>query len=233
VVLILHGWGTDAKNFDSLAAYLAGDFRVLRLDLPGFGGTEAPAGAWRVRDYAEFVARFLEKLNIIELRGVIGHSFGGRIVIKGLAEGILSARQAVLIDSAGITHPKTMRVQVYGLVARIGKRLLALPGISKFAPGLRRRLYRSAGSTDYLESGNLRRTFLNVINENLAPAAARITVPTFIVWGADDLDTPPSDGRILANLIPNSSYSLIAGAGHFAHNDAPDRVNPLVKEFLR
>lgn len=232
VVLVLHGWGTDAKNFDALASYLASDFRVLRIDLPGFGGSQAPASAWHVGDYADFVAHFLVKLGVGDLRAVIGHSFGGRIVIKGLAEGIFSAQRAVLLDSAGITHPKTWRVQAFGFVAQVGKRVMALPGISHFAPGLRRRLYKSAGSSDYLESGALRQTFLNTINEDLSAAAARITIPTLIIWGADDVDTPPADGRILANLISNSAFSLIAGAGHFVHIDAPERVFPLIKDFL-
>lgn len=233
VMLMLHGWGTDAHNFDGLSAYLAKGFRVLRLDLPGFGGTQAPASAWYVRDYAEFVARFLEKLGVAELRTVIGHSFGGRIVIAGLAEGLLIAQTAVLLDSAGIKPPKTLRVQVIGLVARVGKRVLAIPGLSQLAPGLRRRLYQSAGSADYLESGPLRQIFLNTINQDLSADAARIAVPTLIIWGADDLDTPPADGRALANLIPNSTLSLVAGAGHFVHLDAPDRVNLLIKDFLR
>jgi len=233
VVLMLHGWGTDAHNFDGLSAYLAREYWVLRVDLPGFGGTQAPASAWYVRDYAEFVARFLEKLGVAELRAVIGHSFGGRIVIAGLAEGLVGAQTAVLLDSAGIKPPKTLRVQAIGLVARVGKRILAIPGISQFAPGLRRRLYQTVGSADYLESGPLRQIFLNTINQDLSAAATRIAVPTLIIWGADDLDTPPADGRTLANLIPNSTLSLVAGAGHFVHLDAPDRVNSLIKDFLR
>ncbi len=232
VVLMLHGWGVDAHSFDGLAANLSPNYRVLRLDLPGFGGTQLPAKAWYVRDYAEFVDHFLKKLEITDVKAVIGHSFGGRIVLKGLADGIFDAHRAVLLDSAGITHPKTWRSKSIGLAAKIGKRVVVLPGISRFAPGLRSRLYRAAGSSDYLESGPLRQTFINLINEDLSGAAARITIPTLLVWGADDLDTPPADGRILANLIPISTFSLIAAAGHFVHNDAPDRVSALITQFL-
>jgi pimeloyl-ACP methyl ester carboxylesterase len=232
VVLMLHGWGAESHSFDALAASLSPDFRILRLDLPGFGGTQAPAVPWYVRDYAQFVANFLRKLEVRQVEAVLGHSFGGRIVLKGLGEGIFTAQQAILLDSAGITHPPTWHLRAFGLVAHAGKRLLSLPGINRFAPSLRRRLYHAAGNSDYLESGPLRETFLNLINEDLSGAAARLTVPALLIWGADDVDTPPTDGQILANLIPISTFSLIAGAGHFVHTDAPDRVARLISDFL-
>ena len=233
VVLLLHGWGASLQNLDDLATRLAADYRVLRLDFPGFGGTQTPPSAWHVHDYAVFTAAFLEKLGITQLRAVVGHSFGGRIVISGLADGLLPATRAVLLDSAGLKPAATGRTHAFRLVAQAGRLAKLVPGLASLAPALRRRLYSSAGSQDYLDAGELRQTFLNVINEDLSAAAARITVPTLLIWGAEDRDTPPADGKTLANLIPNSSFSLVAGAGHFVHNDAAERVYPLITRFLR
>lgn len=233
VVLMLHGWGVDGKNFESLAKLLAADYRVICLDLPGFGGTQTPVSAWHVRDYAQFVAQFLSKLGLADLRAVVGHSFGGRVVIKGLADGEFTARKAVLLDSAGIKPAPSLRSHAYRLVAAAGKNITVLPGIKKLAPRLRRRLYQSAGSQDYLKSGELRQIFLNTISEDLSADAARITQPTLLIWGADDRDTPPADGQMLASAINNSKLEIISGAGHFVHADAPQRVADQILEFLQ
>jgi pimeloyl-ACP methyl ester carboxylesterase len=232
IVLLLHGWGADATNFDLLARGLAVKFRVIRLDLPGFGGTERPKSAWNIRDYAGFVQDFCAKLNISKLQAVAGHSFGGRVVLKGLAEGIIPSRQAILIDSAGLKPAGSWRRHAYVVVAKAGKAAVALPGLARLAPSLRRRLYQSAGSSDYLNSGEMRQIFLNAISEDQSSDASHISVPTLLIWGAEDTDTPPTDGRTLANLIPHASLTVVPGAGHFAHNDAPEAVLKLIVEFL-
>jgi pimeloyl-ACP methyl ester carboxylesterase len=108
-----------------------------------------------------------------------------------------------------------------------------LPGLSSLRHRLRRNLYRAAGSDDYLKSGELRQTFLNTINEDLAGDAAAIKVPALLVWGATDTDTPPADGRLLAAAIPRSTLRIIPDAGHFVHLDAPDQTYEYVSEFLR
>jgi pimeloyl-ACP methyl ester carboxylesterase len=232
VVLMLHGWDVDGTNLEVPARALAEKYHVIRLDLPGFGGTQVPPAAWHVRDYADFVKGFLDKSGIGEPAAVLGHSFGGRVAIKGLGEGIFSAKKLILIDSAGIKPPVTPKRHAYKIAAKAGKAVTSLPGLSRLAPVLRRRLYQSAGSSDYLGAGALRETFINTINEDLSGDAARITVPALLVYGANDTDTPPEDGRKLANLIKHSQLSILAGAGHFAHTDAPDRVNALIMEFL-
>lgn len=233
VILMLHGWGVDSKNFAELSELLASQYRVICLDLPGFGGTQAPVSAWFVHDYAAFVAQFMTKLGFSNILAVVGHSFGGRVVIKGLAEGTFAAHKAILLDSAGIKPTPSVRSHMFKLVATAGKNTMVLPGIRLLAPRLRRQLYQAAGSQDYLKSGELRQTFLNTINEDLSAAAARITVPTLLIWGAEDKDTPPADGQKLASIIPHSKLEIIAGAGHFVHTDATGRVASLMLEFLK
>lgn len=231
-VLLLHGWGAEVHNFDGLAQGLCGRFRVLRLDLPGFGGTERPRSAWHIQDYAVYVAAFLQKVGVGELAAVAGHSFGGRVVLKGLAENVIPAKKVILIDSAGLKPARSLRHRAYQGTAKAGRAVLGLPGLSSLAPGLRRRLYESAGSTDYLNSGAMKEIFLNAINEDQTGDAKRVAVPALLIWGAEDTDTPQEDGRTLANLIPTAQLSILAGAGHFAHNDAPDRTLRLIEEFL-
>src|SRR6185369_16382491 len=128
-VVMLHGWGASSQNFDALAGRLSGQFRVVQLDLPGFGGTQAPATAWHIQDYAAFVAAFLDKLAITRLDAGIGHSFGGRVLIKAAGRGLIQPARVILMGSAGIKHSDTVRNRVFKVVAKAGKAVTALPGL--------------------------------------------------------------------------------------------------------
>ena len=55
-VLILQGWGTSLAVYDSVAAAISDSFRVVQLDLPGFGDSDEPREPWNVQAYADFVA---------------------------------------------------------------------------------------------------------------------------------------------------------------------------------
>ena len=72
LVLCLHGWGDQTRTFDDLASVLEPQYRVMRLDLPGFGGTQIPPADWSVADYVQFVAAFIDKLQL-EPYSLIGH----------------------------------------------------------------------------------------------------------------------------------------------------------------
>ncbi|MGH7193731.1 MAG: alpha/beta fold hydrolase, partial [Candidatus Saccharimonadales bacterium] len=76
LVLLLHGWGDSSKGLAGLQRRLSDGYEVLALDLPGFGGTQAPADVWNLDDYARFVAAALKKLKLGQPYAVIGHSNG-------------------------------------------------------------------------------------------------------------------------------------------------------------
>jgi pimeloyl-ACP methyl ester carboxylesterase len=232
VVILLHGWGADAHSFAGLATSLSGRFRVICLDLPGFGGSQAPPVDWHIHDYAALVAAFVAKLGNPPLAAVIGHSFGGRIAMKALAEGLLAPGRLVLMGSAGVKHSQSARNQAFKVIAKAGKAATSLPGLSRLRSKLRRQLYQSAGSTDYLTAGPLRQVFINTINEDLQSAAAAITAPALLLWGANDADTPPADGRLLASKIHHATFVQIPAAGHFVYLDAPEAVAAHIMKFL-
>lgn len=230
VLLLLHGWKDTRRTFDALALMLSADFRVIRLDLPGFGGSESPRMAWTLDDYVRFVNDFTAKVGVTP-RAVIGHSFGGRIAIKGVSEGVLKPEKIVLIDSAGIARRRTLRNAAFALLAKIGKAMTLVPPFSFWRDALRRVLYERLGS-DYFAAGSLRETFLNTIREDLSDAAERITTPTLLIWGSADRATPLADGERLSRLIRGSTLKVIPGAGHFVHREEPAQVAALIRNFL-
>lgn len=232
LIVMLHGWGTSGADFAELAGTLAAEYRVIRVDFPGFGGSEQPSEDWHVSEYTQFVAALLDKLDIRQPHALIGHSFGGRVALKGLATGVLSADKLILVGAAGVKRADSARNTTLRVVAKTGKALLSLPGLRRVSGSARGRLYRSIGSQDYLQSGTMRQIFLNTINEDLSGYADRITQPTLLIWGSEDDQAPLADGKFFHEHIRGSRLKIAASAGHFVHHDEPIQVARWVREFL-
>lgn len=231
VVLLLHGWSDTLATFDALIPEL-GEGRFIRLDLPGFGESELPSAPWDVARYAEFVRHFLNKLGVAEPDVLIGHSFGGRIAIKGVASGLFKPKKLVLVAAAGAAARSGVRRRVFAALAKVGRFLTAVPPLSLFRERLREKLYAAAGSADYLQAGLLKETFLRVVRENLEADAAKIQVPTLLVWGEHDTETPLAEARAFARAIAGSRLAVIHGAGHFVHLDMPKETAREIRAFL-
>lgn len=231
LVLLLHGWGDTLATFDKLIPEL-GEKRFVRLDLPGFGGSELPGELWDVSQYAAFVRHFLDKFGVAEPSVLVGHSFGGRVAIKGIASGLFKPKQLVLIASAGVVARGGARRGVFSLLAKAGKFLTAFPPLSLFRERLRRRLYRLAGSADYLQAGAMKETFLKVVSENLKADAEKIKIPTLLVWGERDTETPLAEARILEKTIGGARLDIIPEAGHFVHRDMLKETAERIKAFI-
>lgn len=223
-LLLLHGWGNSLHTFDLLCAQLRSDFRIVRLDLPGFGKSQPPLEDWFVRDYATLVAAFVRKLDL-DLVAIIGHSFGGRIAIKGLATSALHAERLILIASAGIVPRPTLRTHVASLASRVSHLSILQP--------IRPMMRQLIASPDYQAAGTLRGTLKQVLDEDLQADAARLDLPTLLVWGEDDPETPRAYGQIFHERIVSSQIEVIPDAGHFVHETHVDRVTHLMQEFLQ
>lgn len=232
VIVLLHGWGAGLDTFNALAQELQSTFRVVRLDFPGFGQTPRPKQDWGVGEYANFLQSFLTKLSFTQPFALIGHSFGGRVILKSVGSGLLQPKKIILLSSAGIQKSQTVRNKSFALVAKVGKAVTSLPRLSQLQSGLRKKLYQAAGSEDYLNAGNMKPIFLKVIHEDLQADAARIQVPSLLIWGEQDDTTPVEDGKQLHAQIKNSELKVISQAGHFVYLDAAPEVTQMIKEFL-
>lgn len=230
ILLLLHGWQDNLHTFDALTVQLSQQFRVIRLDMPGFGKTEAAKDAWNLSDYIQFVHDFIIKLNL-NITALLGHSFGGRVIIKGLATNKLQANKVVLIGSAGIAKTKTLRTTATRIITKLGSAVMYIPPLLFWRKQLRKKLYQFIGS-DYLNAGHLQATFLKVINEDLSVFAAKIKQPTLLIWGANDSATPLTDGQRLHTLISQSRLQVLPNAGHFVHQEKSSEVINMIKAFL-
>ena len=230
VMLFLHGWQDNLHTFDLLTQALKNKRRIIRVDLPGFGASEMPKFAWDLDAYVRFITDFITKLEILP-DTLVGHSFGGRIAIKAIAKKTVHPQKAILIASAGIAKTYTPRNIFFKICAKAGKIIMIIPPFFLWRNQIRRKLYAITGS-DYPETGDLTETFLNIIKEDLSSVAAAIDIPTLLIWGGDDTQTPPCDGKKLADIIPGSRLEIISGAGHFVHQQYPEHVSKLIQDFI-
>lgn len=228
VLLFLHGWKDSLRTFDALLPHFETQ-RTLRLDLPGFGKSENPPKDWSLDDYVRFVRNFLQKIGVSELEALVGHSFGGRIAIKGTAEKVFVPKKIILIASGGIAKGRTPRNILFGLIAKVGKLFVFfLPSYRRY---LQEKLYKRAGS-DYLNAGPLRETFLRVIREDLRETAKKISVATLLLWGEDDRETPLRDAQIFHEKIKGSELYTYSARGHFLHQEIPEKIAESIRKFL-
>ncbi len=229
-VVLLHGWGDSLTTFQALAKELSPTYQVIVLDLPGFGQSQAPPEAWGLTEYAQFVSDFLKKIDIHSY-AVVGHSNGGAIALRGLAQGTLQADKLVLLASSGIRGTYKGRALALRLVVKFGK-LLASPLPARVKHRLRRKVYQTAGS-DMLVAEHLQDTFKRIVTDDVRADAANLQLPTLLIYGSQDTATPVKFGQQLSEKIKGSRLEIVPDAGHFVHHDGAAQVTTLVKDFLK
>ncbi|NTW33323.1 MAG: alpha/beta hydrolase [Bacteroidetes bacterium] len=231
VILMLHGWCDNLHTFDKIAEDLKSEYTILSLDMPGFGQTEMPPKTWEVSDYVDFISNFLNKLEINPYC-ILGHSFGGRVTIKGVSTRVFKPKKIILIGSAGISKRVTLRNIAVLILTKIFGIITLIPPLLFYRHKIRKKAYKIIGS-DYLESNALKDTYIKIISEDLKSYAKSINVPTQLIWGSNDTETPLEDGKIYNSLINNSKLRVIKNSGHLVHQQEPHEVSQTIKEFLK
>jgi pimeloyl-ACP methyl ester carboxylesterase len=230
-VVLIHGWGDLSSGFESLRRELDKQFDIIVPDLPGFGGSQMPPKAWGIDDYAAFLATFLKKINVNNVYALIGHSNGGAIAIRGLANGQLSSKKLILLASAGIRGKYRGRVKAIRYITKLGK-VLSKPLPSSAKKHLRHKVYRTVGS-DMLVAEHLQETFKKIVTDDVQAAAAKLTLPTLLIYGKNDTQTPVSYGVLFHSLIKGSRLTILPDGDHFFHLDHTREVVQSVREFLK
>lgn len=230
VVLLLHGWGDNRQSFKTLRNELDKSYQVINLDLPGFGQSQAPNEPWNLDNYADFVSRFLKKIQIDTPLAVLGHSNGGAIAIKGLSTGKFKADKLILLASAGMRSGQKLKKSLLKATAKTGRiATFWLPQSQR--QKLRQRLYGAAGS-DMMVAPQLEETFKLIVQQDIQDDARRLTLPALLIYGSSDTAVPIKSGQRLAKLIPKSQLIELPAAGHFVHQEAPTEVLGYIKDFL-
>lgn len=230
-VVLLHGWAASSQSFAGLGAVLAKSFRVVTLDLPGFGWSSPPPAAWGTAEYAAHVGRVLSEVKIASA-AFVGHSFGGRVAIRLAAEQPARVARLALVASAGIRPRRGPGFHARLLATKIVKWFFSLPGWGGVGRRLIARRLERTGSRDYRAAGRMRPTLVRLVNEDLTECLPAIQTPTLILWGSLDTEVPRSAMELMHAGITGSRLVVFEGAGHFPFLDAPEEFGRTLSAFL-
>ena len=221
-ILILHGWGSSIKSWLRVQEFLAEKgFKVIVLDLPGFGKSMTPLRPWSVEDYSNFVLKLVQKLELSKFF-LFGHSFGGRIAIKFVAK--YPDKLTGLILCGVPIGPSDVKSYSFTLkVAKFAKKFSFLPGFQSFRKIFYKYILKK---TDYFElKGVMKETFKKIITEDLSSFLTKIRTKTLLLWGEKD--------EIEIVKIPNSKLIIFPGIGHNPHLEAPEKLVETINNFLK
>jgi pimeloyl-ACP methyl ester carboxylesterase len=235
-IVLIHGFANNLHSFRHLAPLLAENYRVLALDLQGFGLSSKPAepAAYSYQAMADTVIATARAAGFS--RPVYtGHSLGGVIALRAaLADpqtfGIVFLDPGVY---AGNALRKLTEFSVFPV-----PRLTALQfGDRKFRTSMIARSYRdssiltdadvdnlmlAAKTNDYLQGMT---TLLGYIPDGTEEIEMlrQVSAPVLAMWSASEARMPDNSTR-LQNDIPNSTVVFVEEAGHYLHEEQPERV---------
>lgn len=247
-LLLLHGTGAATHSWRALAPLLATRFTVVAPDLPGHGFTSGrPVGGLAMPAMARAVGELMRAL-ALEPGVIAGHSAGAAIAIRMALDGIAGPAAIVGLDAALLPFP--------GLGAKLFPTLARLLFVNPLAPHFFARLGRTRGETarfllrstgsriDAAGIGFYERLFstpghcagaitmmadwdLAALKRDLPRLRARL----LLIHGVADAAIPLANAREAAALVGGAQVITLAGLGHLAHEERPENVAAIIRDF--
>jgi pimeloyl-ACP methyl ester carboxylesterase len=243
VLLLLHGFGSSLQTWDVWAEKLDKKYRVIRLDLPGFGLTgPSPSDDYSELNDLNTLTRFVDSLGITDL-SVVGHSMGGKIAWTFAAAHAERVKALVLMAPDGFPQPEAIGTKPYAMPAIMGVMKFSLPkyfvrksiepafvDVNELDDQLVNRYH------DMLRAPGVRAAILARANQTIytdpVPRLKQIKAPTLLIWGEDDKMIPSSNATSYAAVLENSETVLIPKLGHLLHEEHAEIGLAKVTEFL-
>lgn len=245
-ILFLHGLRGSSKTAARFAKHLKG-YRVILLDLPGYGKSDSLPVEHTLHNLASAVAEFIESIKIDQVI-LIGHSFGGTLAYVIGAHFPDHIRQLVLITPALTPGGIFLRIAklYYDLYVRLPLRmqrflltnyqliwlasdLMLTTGDQKIKQRYLKDAHDNSRTIDPRTISEITRDMNRVNLEHVAPA---ISVPTFILGAELDTLTPASYLETLSHKIPNAHFQVLSQIGHLPPVEIPQKLASVILEYL-
>jgi haloalkane dehalogenase len=249
-VLLLHGEPTSSYLWRNvIPPIVAAGYRAIAPDLIGFGRSDKPSDVgWY--SYDRHVASVAELVETLGLRGLtlVVHDWGGPIGLRFAVEKDELVERLVILDTGigGGRPPSETWLRFRDVVRAAGPAIdparLVESGTVRGLTDEARAAYAEPFPTPESKAGVL--AFPELVpaaedHPNTAPmnrvrdALRTWSKPTLVVWGAEDRALPPTLARVFAELIPGAREPVVlARAGHFLQEDAPDELAAALVDFL-
>ncbi len=236
-VLFLHAFPLSADLWTSQRAALKDRFRTVALDFPGFGRSQALSEPASMSLFAQAALSALDALSIPRA-AVVGLSMGGYVAFELLSLARERVAALALCDTragSDTEQGRKSREENALAVEREGAAVL----VDRLLPNL---LSKGASATVRVEvehriraappKGVAAALRAMAVRKDFTDHLPRIACPTLVVVGANDVLTPPSEARAMAQAIPAASCREIPSAGHLANLEAPAEFNAALRGFL-
>lgn len=246
-VICIHGGGPGAESLTSFTrnvGALQGDFRVILLDLPRFGGSEKViTDEPRLGLYARAISGFVEALDLPPV-SFVGNSMGGQAAMRFAIDHPGRVRAIVAIGSTPIRDGGISPMPAEGV--RLLQQYYASegPSVAKMRQLIGALVYDTSLITDELVQAryeaSVRPDLLDMhAPENPRPALEwldgqleRIAAPVLLIWGSEDRAGPIDVGLRMVRQIPDARMYIFNRCGHWAQAERADEFNRVVRDFL-
>lgn len=248
-ILMIHGFGGSNWDFRILDSLLNDKYRVIRVDLPGFGLSDFPkqtaANPDYIAEYNEYFNFLIDTLHI-DTCYVMGNSLGGLMSWNLAVNRPDVVKKLVLFNSAGYDMKEVMKTaraeEFRNPIVQLGMKR----GIPIFLTknGMNRVFYNKKMLTPertqrindlWNREGNLQQIINMALSDNY-PNSERIKqigCPTLVVWGKQDIIINPKYADQFHADIKNSYEIIYDSCGHVPMMEKPIQVQHDVLQFLQ
>jgi pimeloyl-ACP methyl ester carboxylesterase len=245
-LILIHGYTSSTYSWKDVFEPLSKNFRVIALDLKGFGFSAKPDGDYTRRAQAVLVSHLLDHLKI-EKAWACGSSMGGEVALNFALINPERVSGLILIDSSGVKVPGAGSLAPrYLLVPVVGPLLtaLALRSDKLVREGLEKSFYDRTKVTEdrvayYYRPLQTRGGQLAALRARtqadqfpIEQDLGRINLPTLIIWGAQDALLPLEAGRKMSSLIKGSQLLVFQSCGHLPQEEMPAQVVAEMTKFI-
>ncbi|MDH3381849.1 MAG: alpha/beta hydrolase [Flavobacteriaceae bacterium] len=228
-IIVLHGLMGTLSNFDEVLKHFSTkNYRIIIPSLPVY---DLPLLKTNVKNLAKYIKKFIEykQLNDVIL---MGNSLGGHIALyysktypDDVKAMVLTGSSGLYEKSLGDTYPKRGN---YEYIKQKTAEVFFDPKVAT-----------KEVVDDVFETVNNRNKTIKVlaiaksaIRHNMAKDLPKMKMPVCVIWGKNDIVTPPIVGEEFNRLLPNSDLFWIDKCGHVAMMEQPEEFNRILEEWL-
>ncbi len=232
VLVLVHGLGSSSEVWRDSMRLLARRYRVVALDLPGYGKSDKPHADYSIEYHAAALNDFIDALGAGKVT-LVGNSMGGWISSITALNYPEKVSHLILVDSAGLRRDTVSPVNLNPATKEeMRPLLLALFANKSFVTEKmvndQWEYHKDIRSTVQATLESLK-TKLPLLDDRLK----NIRVPALIIWGRDDTLTPLAYAERFAEGMPGSKLVVIDSAGHLPQVEQPAAFYRALKGFVR
>jgi pimeloyl-ACP methyl ester carboxylesterase len=232
-LVLVHGLAARGEDWLALAPALErAGYKIYALDLLGYGRSDRPDVDYSIALESDILRQFIESQHL-QQPDLAGWSMGGWIAAKFAVDNPGRVHRLILLDSAGLrfdaVNAAALRPKTEADLARMMQVLTPHP---MHVPAFYARDFlRHFAQEDWIVGRALKSMYTG--KDLLDGKLVAVKVPVLLVWGKDDVLTPPSIGEQMRQQMPQAILYLVDGCGHLAPVECSKPVGAEMVKFLR